>query len=452
MADFGYDVQVIDHYPQQLHCGICTLIIHNAMNGCSKHVFCKTCIEKYVENEIKSNGNTKCPGGCAIAINPNKLEPNEFVDRLVNTLSCKCPNDVCNWQGDLLDLIQDHQRNCDYNLHACINEGCDVEYYKINVVQHDEVCQYKLIQCMYCETNMLRMDKEQHDIVCLNEQVNCAYHDIGCLLKVYRRDLVSHEENNQVYHIKLVYQNLNNCKNELSASKNEVVDLKQENILLKEKVKKITTAFKEFMKKSSISVGETRNYCSQIADEEMKSESDAKSDIVCLKENFTSARLLCEKVSLINDDNVLLVKRDSSLNELSECYEKNNFDCLINQYQLGHHRNLMTELFGKTPYHWFEYNKDRDYKFIFPLDLNNLHDFEVTIADKFKVNVLNNEIKVENLSNTSRCKTCFLYVGKYAKKIIHQKAWNLELRVDSTICSSPFVAGYACLEFSWEPK
>jgi len=448
----GYDVQVIDNYPQQLHCGICTLIIHNATHGCSKHVFCKACIANYIEKGIKNNGNVMCPGGCRLVINQKKLEPSEFVDRMIYTLSCKCSNDACDWKGDLLDLVQDHQRSCNYNLQSCDNEGCDVEYYKINVVQHDEVCRYKMIQCIHCETNMLRMNKEQHDIVCLNEQVNCAYHDIGCLQKVYRRDLVLHEEKNQVYHIKLVYQNLNNCKNELSASKNEVVDLKQENILLKEEVKKITTEFKEFKKKSSISVGETKNYCSEIADEEMISESDAKSDIVCLKEKLTSARFLREKVSLINDDNVLLVKRDSSLNELSECYEKNNFDYLINQYQLGHHRNLMTELFGKTPYHWFEYNKDRDYKFIFPLDLNNLHDFEITIADKFKVNILKNEIMVKNMSDTSQCNTCFLYVGKYAKKIYHQKAWNFERLVESTICSMPFVAGYACLEFSWDPK
>jgi len=444
----GYDVQVIDQYPQQLHCGICTLIIHNAMNGCSKHVFCKACIEKYVENEMKNNENMKCPGGCAIAINPNKLEPNEFVDRLVNTLSCKCPNDVCNWQGDLLDLIQDHQRNCDYNLHACINEGCDVKHYKINIVQHDEVCQYKLIQCMYCETNMLRMDKEQHDIVCLNEQVNCAYHDIGCLLKVHRRDLVSHEEKNQVYHIKLVYQNLNNCKNELSASKNEVVDLKQENILLKEKVKKITTEFKEFKKKSSISVEETRNYCSEIADE-VKKMKDIKSDIACLKEKLCSTRSLHKKVLLMNDGEVLMLNGNSKLDKLSECYEKNNFNYLINQYQLGHHRSLMKELFAKTSYHWFEYNKDRDYKFIFPLDLNNLDDFEVTIADKFRVNILKNEIMVESLRK-DKCIGCSLYVGKYKKDIFHQKAWNLELLVDSAIFITPFVDGYACLDFSWE--
>jgi len=230
----GYDFQVIDQYPQQLHCVICTLIIHNAMNGCRKHVFCKACIEKYVENEMKSNGNMKCPRGCAIAINSNELEPNEFVDRLVNTLSCKCSNDACDWKGDLLDLIQDHQRNCDYNLQSCDNEGCDVKYYKIDVVQHDEVCQYKLILCAYCQTNRRRIDKEQHVVECLDEQVNCNYYDIGCMKKVCRRVMASHEEMNQSEHTKLIYQNLVTCKKELVASQNEIAILKQENAAMKE--------------------------------------------------------------------------------------------------------------------------------------------------------------------------------------------------------------------------
>jgi len=49
----GYDVIVIGEHPPQLHCGICTLLINNAMQGCINHAFCKSCIEKHIECGIK---------------------------------------------------------------------------------------------------------------------------------------------------------------------------------------------------------------------------------------------------------------------------------------------------------------------------------------------------------------------------------------------------------------
>jgi len=136
----GYDVMVIGDHPPQLHCGICTLLINNAMHGCINHAFCKSCIEKHIECGIKVEGNVMCPAGCNQIINPTKLEPNKFADRMVNTLTTKCMNDNCLWQGDLLDLVQVHQINCDYILQSCMNIGCNEKYLRKDVIHHDQIC------------------------------------------------------------------------------------------------------------------------------------------------------------------------------------------------------------------------------------------------------------------------------------------------------------------------
>jgi len=223
----GYDVHVIGEYPPQLHCGICTLIMQNAMHGCSNHMFCKACITKHIEIGIKIGGNVVCPGGCAKVINPTKLEPSLFVDRMINTLSTKCSNADCNWQGDLLDLVQVHETNCDYVVKSCGNEGCNEKVLSKDIIQHDNDCLFKTIQCSYCENYILRKNQEQHGVECLNEKIICVYHGIGCTKEFCRRDIHSHNETHQAIHMKLMYQHLID-------SKKQIVLLNQQNVITNE--------------------------------------------------------------------------------------------------------------------------------------------------------------------------------------------------------------------------
>jgi len=90
----GYDAQLVDSYPPLLNCGICTLILRDAMHGCINHVFCKACIIKHIECGIKTDGNVMCPGGCNIVINPAKEAHdveclNEQVECIYYDIGCK---------------------------------------------------------------------------------------------------------------------------------------------------------------------------------------------------------------------------------------------------------------------------------------------------------------------------------------------------------------------------
>jgi len=160
---------------------------------------------KYIECGIRIDGNIMCPGGCRKVIDATKIEPNEFADQMINCLTTKCTNEGCNWPGDLLDLVQVHQLNCEYILQSCINLGCNEKYLKKDLLQHNEVCLYKLIECTYCHTDIIRINKEKHDVGRLNEKVKCIYYDIGCKTELRRRDIPLHEQSHHTEHTRLIY-------------------------------------------------------------------------------------------------------------------------------------------------------------------------------------------------------------------------------------------------------
>jgi len=129
---------------------------------------------------------------------------------MINCLTTKCSNEGCNWQGDLLDLVQDHQLSCEHILQSCVNNGCNEKYLKKDLLQHNEVCSYKLIGCTYCHTDIIRINK------------------------LYHRDLPLHEQTHQTEHTRLIYISLTNCKNELLISNDEIKVLKRENVAFKQ--------------------------------------------------------------------------------------------------------------------------------------------------------------------------------------------------------------------------
>jgi len=242
--DGGYDVEVIADYPQELNCGICSLIIKDAIHGCINHAFCDSCIRRYVTYDIRSDGNVICPGGCREIINPTKLQTNHYVDRMIKTIKTKCANESCSWQGDLLDLVQIHQIYCDYKIVSCVNKGCLEMGFTKDLMQHAEVCLYKLIPCDYCQSNIAQINKGRHEAVCSQEVIKCEYNDIGCKTVFCRKDVQLHEINHQSQHTRLIYKNFNsqlsscnkklsNCKDELLKSNREVSNLKQQNTDLK---------------------------------------------------------------------------------------------------------------------------------------------------------------------------------------------------------------------------
>jgi len=289
------------------------------------------------------------------------------------------------------------------------------------------------------------MKFEQHVVECLDEQINCSYYDVGCTKKVCRRDMVSHEETYQSEHTKLIYQNLVTCKKELVSSQNEIVILKQENAAIKEDNATIKEDNVVMKKESAAMKEESKLLKNRFNELEIKLKTTSKGGQEFGKESFDSVRDSCGNISLINDKSILVVKCNKAVDELSKCYETNNFDCVTDQFH--HNKNIMADLFAKTLYHLYEREEDQCYKFIFPLDMKNITNFVVEIPDKFRVQILNRQIKVRGM-RSQFCKTCCLYVEKHQKILYHQKKFHLH-NLNGCGKYSTFAHGYACLEFTW---
>jgi len=419
----------------------------------------------------------------------NKLEPNKFADRMVNTLTTKCMNDNCLWQGDLLDLVQVHQINCGYILQYCMNIGCNEKYLRKDVIHHDKICLYKMIQCNYCQNHVIRMNKENHEVECLNEEVTCIYHKIGCDKKFCRKDIQSHDQTHQANHMKLIYKNLVDCKqenftmkqenitmkqelistdNKVTVLTQEIVIMKQENITMKQEnvtmkkecfsLRKEVDELKKIFKNENIKLKEkVKNQVvasSEIVDEKQM-QVKAVNDIYRLKATL-EASPLSEKVLLLNNDKVLKVNYNRNrvecsvfMKNLSECYKNNQFDWIINHYDLGDHSNIMKELLSQLPYHLFDIQTvhRRYITLVFPLDLNNINNLEVTIPNSFKVKIVNNEITVELLGDV-KITSILLYIGKYFKRLQHQQKFNIQ---QINVCDAfEFAPGFACLDIIWK--
>jgi len=243
-------------------------------------------------------------------------------------------------------------------------------------------------------------------------------------------------------------------KEEGCSLRKEVVKLEMKSIEevahLKQEIKTMTTEFQEF-KNENIKLKESVNVASSEIVNEKQMQVKLVNDNERLKATL-KASPLSEKVSLLNNDKLLkleynnkIVKYSDFKKNLSRCYKKNQFDYIINHYDLVDHRNLMKELLSQLPYHLFQFRYGMCYHYsvlVFPLDLDNIKNFEVTIPNNFKVKIVNNEITVELLTDVSGT-SIYLYIGKYVKHLQHQQKFNLQ-HING--CASfEFAPGFACL-------
>jgi len=163
----------------------------------------------------------------------------------------------------------------------------------------------------------------------------------------------------------------------------------------------------------------------------------------CLKEKLMNARTLNGKVSLVNDDKVMVIKSNKrgmrySGRNVSTCYKENDFQYLIGQFDLKNEKSLMVELYNKVKYHLYGFrnNGRQHYFFIFPLDLQDMKDIDVVVPDLFKMNIKNNELMVEVLNQYITDSS--FYTEIYKIKFKHRKEFNLQLLHDCVRVGNPF--------------
>jgi len=324
------------------------------------------------------------------------------------------------------------------------------------------------------------------------------YYDIGCKNKFCRREISSHEVTYQAKHMSLIYQDLLQevvlmkqesltmqeeiftMQEEISVIKKESTTLKEASAKLKQEketlakklveletkstqlareVKTLTRDLKERKqenlelsgKKRKLNTNEIvpiKNEVIQIMLNEEVSSDVGLNNIDNLKQRLCMISSIQEKVSLLDDDKVMMIKDNHNtlyLNDLSKCYQENDFEYMLDKFDLNDHKNLMIELLNKIPYHSYSYdchNKQR-YTLVFPLDLQSIKDVEVLMPGIFSMKVLNNEAMVVILNR--QIKASFFFKDKYRKLLKSGEKYNLLQLSGWELLSCSFPHGYAFL-------
>ena len=126
----------------------------------------------------------------------------KFHRRKVKAVQVRCPHKAsgCEWVGEAGGLRQhvDSCPKCPWKCQYCeFASTCDAQ------VNHEEICMYYPTPCSNkCEVGTVpRCDVEDHRKKCPLEIVSCEFADVGCSVKIARRDLKKHMEESQQQHL-----------------------------------------------------------------------------------------------------------------------------------------------------------------------------------------------------------------------------------------------------------
>lgn len=294
----GFDCRFVEKPPEpfQSECPVCLLVLcepHQA--SCCGYGFCQKCLEK-----VKLH-NKPCP--CCKA-----EEFNSFPDkRLKRSLSgykvfCTNENEGCEWSGELgelenhlnLNSQQDKQlEGCQFVQVACLycsephlrsnikphqNDNCSrrpfsCEYCKDFDSNYEDVtknhwsqCGYYPVQCpLGCGESIQRRSYHSHvNDNCALKCVKCEFSQVGCNVKLPRRDMLVHLSNGLGHHMTLLLKNQSRLQQENKQLEAKCATLEAENrqqaikyAQLSDKYKELALEQKNYKKSTTQSINKS---------------------------------------------------------------------------------------------------------------------------------------------------------------------------------------------------
>ena len=191
----------------------------------------------------------------------------------MKSLRVRCDNldTGCQLVGELRSL-QEHLLTCGYALLPCTNQckngtkrvkvprkdladhltktcprrqfpcrHCrEVGEYKERTTNHLEICPKVKVQCPneQCQVSIPRCDVPTHRSTCQYKRVPCKYAEVGCKEKPLRKDLMAHEENDQL-HLRITTETVLKLNKKTTTLEAKLSSLETETII--DQDKKITT-------------------------------------------------------------------------------------------------------------------------------------------------------------------------------------------------------------------
>lgn len=172
---------------KQFICCLCKGVSVQISFDICGHFFCNNCLTKHFE---VSNlcPKTKCE------VSAKTISYSMGISEVINGLRLFCRNRSkgCNWEGYSKDFINHIENGCPKEPIKCTNEGCDCKVIREDSQAHYEVCEYRVVLCQQCNTEMKAKQLPAHLEVCPKYLVECPN---ACGTKLVREMLQKHIEN-----------------------------------------------------------------------------------------------------------------------------------------------------------------------------------------------------------------------------------------------------------------
>ena len=225
----GYDYEFLTTPPDRLVCKICHSPCRDThlTNCCGAH-FCRSCVQQVRRGR---SVNRACPMCRAERF---QTFPNKEVDREIKALHVYCVNEKngCTWTGEVKYAKGHLDNNCQFVDMSCPSgcgmtlkrqcveshlakdcpchcQYCDFTGHEMEIAtRHKKRCaQYPLPCPNNCELGVVPTARmADHKKVCPLEIVSCEYSEMGCDVRLLRRDIEKHNTTETAHHLKLMNQ------------------------------------------------------------------------------------------------------------------------------------------------------------------------------------------------------------------------------------------------------
>ena len=219
-------------------CPLCEGIYLNPVVDNCGHVYCKGCINTFLETF------DKCP------FSGWKLEEKSVSKLLIigdilerQTVLCKNRHFHCEWSGKLIELGPHLNNDCRRQIVKCPHSGCENSVFREDLNDHTSACEWRIVACLdchiltpyievkshqevcprfkvpcpqKCESFIERQDNDSHiQDVCLNTVIACPYKEIGCFSRVTKRELCDYMTVNSNRHNLMLISHFKGFTNEI---------------------------------------------------------------------------------------------------------------------------------------------------------------------------------------------------------------------------------------------
>lgn len=160
MEIFDYRSETFSPAPcSQLLCSICLCVFYNPVKCPCQHVFCKNCIERWLQN------NGTCPK-CRLPVHVSSLIKAPCLIRtIILNLKIQCKHHSRGCEETFpVEHYKAHLKTCPYMIIKCSNGNCKHEFFlKDKEKHHCEECLFYWVTCTVCQRPVAHHKLLDHD-------------------------------------------------------------------------------------------------------------------------------------------------------------------------------------------------------------------------------------------------------------------------------------------------